>query len=85
MGGACSKYGSVEVHTGILVGNLKGRDCVEDPASDGILILSWIFRKWNGGIDWIDLAESRGSWLPRVSAVMNLWVPQFTGNFLASW
>jgi hypothetical protein len=48
MGGVCSEYGRLEVHTGILVGNLKGRDCLEDPAIDGFLILSWNFGKWNG-------------------------------------
>jgi hypothetical protein len=40
--------GRVEVHTGILVGNLKDRDYLEDPAVVGRVILSWIFRKWDG-------------------------------------
>ena len=48
MGGACSEFGRLEVHTGILVGNLTGRVCLEDPAIDGFLILSWNFGKWNG-------------------------------------
>ena len=30
---------------------------LEDPGVDGMIILRWIFRKWNGGgVDWIDLA-----------------------------
>jgi len=36
------------VHRG-LVGNLRGREHLEDPAIDGRIILKWIFMKWNGG------------------------------------
>jgi len=25
----------------------------------GRIILRWIFRKWDGGMDWIDLAQDR--------------------------
>jgi len=35
MGETCSQYGKREVHAGILVGKLKDRDCLEDPASKG--------------------------------------------------
>jgi hypothetical protein len=38
-------------------GNLRKRDNSEDPGVDGRTILIWIFRKRNGGIDWIDLAK----------------------------
>jgi len=34
----------------ILVGNLRGRDHLEDPGVDGRIILRWIFRKWNVGV-----------------------------------
>jgi len=37
-----------------------------------------------GGVDWIELAQGRDMWRAVVSAVMNLWVPQNTGNFLTS-
>jgi len=31
---------------------------LEDPGVGGRIILSWIFRKWDGGgMDWIDLAQ----------------------------
>jgi hypothetical protein len=32
----------------ILLGKLEGKSDLEDPDVDGRMILSWIFRKWNG-------------------------------------
>jgi len=46
-----------------------------DPGVDGRIILRWIFRKWDGGMDWIELAQDRGSWRALVNAVVNLRVP----------
>jgi hypothetical protein len=31
-----------------------------DPGVDGRIILKWIFKKWGGGMDWIELAQDRG-------------------------
>jgi hypothetical protein len=42
---------------------------------DGRIILKRIFRKWDGGMDWIYLALVRDRWRALVNAVMNLWVP----------
>jgi hypothetical protein len=41
---------------------------------DGRIILNWIFKTWDwgGGMNWIDLAESRDRWLEPVNAAMNL-------------
>jgi hypothetical protein len=44
---------------------------LEDPGIDGKIILRWIFRKWDGGMDWIELAQDRDSWRVLVNAVMN--------------
>jgi len=48
-----------KVYTGFWWGNLRERKHLEDPGVDGRIILRWIFRKWEGGMDWIDLAQDR--------------------------
>jgi hypothetical protein len=45
------------------------------PGVDGRIILKCIFKMWDGGMDWIHLAQDRNMWLSRVSAVMNIRVP----------
>ena len=62
------------MHTGFVWGNLRERDHLEDPGIDGRIILKWIFKKWDKGMDWIDLAQDRDRWRGLLSAVMNLWV-----------
>ena len=41
-------YGG-EVYTEFWWGNLRERDHLEDPGVDGMIILRWIFRKWDVG------------------------------------
>jgi len=48
MGRACSTYGG-EVYTGFWCRSLRERDHLEDPGIDWRIILSWIFKKWDGG------------------------------------
>jgi hypothetical protein len=55
-----------------LWGNLRKRDHSEDSGVDGRIILKRIFRKWDGGMDCIDLAEDSDTWPALVHAVMNL-------------
>jgi hypothetical protein len=43
---------------------------------------NWLFKKWYGGVDWIDLALDRHVRLALVNEVMNLWVSQNAGDFL---
>jgi hypothetical protein len=33
----------------ILVGRPEGRNLLEDSGIDGMIILKWIFKKWDGG------------------------------------
>ena len=63
------------MYAGFGWGNLRGRDHLEDPGVDGRVMLKWIFKKWDGDMDWIDLAQDRGSWRTLVNGVMNLRVP----------
>ena len=49
------------MYTGFWWGNLRERDHSEDPGIAGRIILSWISKKWDGGMDWIDLAEEVGT------------------------
>jgi hypothetical protein len=47
------------VYTGKKKKNLRGRDHLEDREKSGRIILRWNFRKWDGGLDIIDLAHDR--------------------------
>jgi len=49
--------------------------CVGSPRLDGRIILRWIFQKWNGGTDWIDMTPGRARWRALVNTVMDLRVP----------
>ena len=51
--------------------------CVNPRKRDGIKI---IFKKQDEGMDWIDLAQDTDWWQAHVNVVMNLWVPQNSGN-----
>jgi hypothetical protein len=85
MGGECRTYGEEKgCIQGFWWGNLRERDNLEDPGVDGRIILRWIFRKWDGRIDWINLAQDRDMWQALLNAVMNLRVPYNAGNFLTS-
>jgi hypothetical protein len=67
----CSTYGERRDAYGVLVGKPEGRNHFEDPGVDGRIILKLIFEKWDGGMNWIDLAEDKDRWRALVNAVMN--------------
>jgi hypothetical protein len=48
---------------------------LEDLGVDGRIILKWTFKKWDGGLDWIDMAQNRDRWWALVNAVMNSLIP----------
>ena len=77
-------YGGEEVHSGFWWGNLRERDHLEDSGIEKRIILKWTFRKRDGGMDWIDLAQDGDRWRALVNAVKDIWVSQNTGTFLTS-
>ena len=64
-------WGRGEVYTSVWWGNLRERDHLGDPGVDGRIILRWIFRKWDVGID---VARDMDRWRAVVNALMNLLV-----------
>jgi hypothetical protein len=48
---------------------------MEDIGVNGKIILKQIFKKWDGGMDWVDKAQERCKWLTLVNALTNFWVP----------
>ena len=59
----------------VLVGKPEGRRLLKDPGVDRRIILKGMFKKWDGGMDWIDLVQDRKRWRALVDAIMNLQVP----------
>ena len=64
-----------EVYRGFWWESLRERDPLEDLDIDGRMILRRVFRKWDGDIVWIDLAQNKDRWRALVNAVMNLQIP----------
>jgi hypothetical protein len=54
-----ARMGKRGVHTGIWWGDLREGDHLGDPGVDVRIILKWIFKKWDGGMNWIELAQDR--------------------------
>jgi hypothetical protein len=59
----------------VLVGKSEERNHWGDPDVDGRIILRGIFRKCEGAVDWIELAQDRDRWRALVSTIMNFRVP----------
>ena len=57
----------------LVVGGTWRKEAVlQDLGLDGRITLQWILTKWDGGMDWIGLAQHRNSWRAFVDAVMSL-------------
>ena len=54
--------GRVEVYTEFRLEHLKDRGRVEDPGVYGSVMLKWVFRKRDGGMGCIDVAQERDRW-----------------------
>jgi hypothetical protein len=54
------------------LGNLKGRDHLEDLSVDGKIILEWIREIGWEGVDWMHLAQDKDQWRALVKTVMNV-------------
>jgi hypothetical protein len=52
--------------------NEKARDSLENLSVDGRIMLKRIFEKWNGVIDWIDVAQDMDRERAVVDVVMNI-------------
>jgi len=63
------------VYTGFWWGKPEGKRLFGRPRRRWEENIKWIFRKWVGGTDWIELAQDRDRWRALVNAVMNLRVP----------
>jgi hypothetical protein len=46
-----------------------------DPGVDGRIILKCIFKKWDGSMDWIELAQDTDRWRDLANAAMNFRAP----------
>ena len=62
----------------------EGKNHLEYPGVDGKIILRWKFRKWDGGMDWIDLVEDMDRWRALLNVVMIIRLSFSAGNFLTS-
>jgi hypothetical protein len=51
------------------------RDHLEHSGLDRRIIMNWIFEKWGGGIDWIDMDQDRKGKREYVNAVINRRIP----------
>jgi hypothetical protein len=63
------------VHAGFWWGTLRYRDHLEDLGLDRKIILNWIIKRWDRGMDWIELAQDKDKWRALANTVMDIRVP----------
>jgi hypothetical protein len=57
---------------------------LKDRGLDERIILKWILEKWDGSMDWIDIAQDRDKWQDVVNAEINLQVSYNVRNSSSS-
>jgi hypothetical protein len=64
LGGTCSTFAERRIVYRVLVGKPEGKNYLEDPGVDGMIILRLIFRKWNvevwTGLIWLRIRKGGG-------------------------
>ena len=56
-------------------GDLGERKNFADPCGDGNIILKWVFKKWDGGMDWVNRAQDKNKRQALVNEVMSVSFP----------
>jgi hypothetical protein len=84
MGGTCGTYGGDERCIQGQWENLRERYHLEDIGGNWRVILKEIFKKWDGGVDWINVTQYRDKGWALVETVTDIRVAQSGGNFLSS-
>jgi hypothetical protein len=77
MGGTHDTWGRREMHTEILLGNLK-ETTAKILAQMGEKKIKMIIKgegKRGDSVEWVDLAQGRDNWRAVMNTVRNLWLP----------
>ena len=67
--------GKGEVRTEFWWGNMMERGHLKDVGLDGRIVLNLFFKKWDEGMDWIDLAQGRIIWRDVANSVVHFRFP----------
>ena len=84
MGNIYDMYGGKKKYIQGFCGESLGQETTSNTQTYGRIILKWISDKWDGGMDWINLAEDRDRWCQIVNVVTNLRIPYNSRNFLTN-
>jgi hypothetical protein len=69
-----------KAHNELFWRSVRKIDSLGDQGVDGSIILKWILKKWDRGIDWIDHAQGKERWRVLSNAVMKLGFHKMLGR-----